>query len=157
MGNSLRPSQSPPAHHKARYWAPLLFLIYINDLPDSMRHSTTRLFADDCLMYRNIRSGRDTELLQQDMDQLQIWEKDWLMNVNASKCQTIHFSRKGNSITKMYTIHGEDLESVDNATYLKASNSTQQQHGAHTATVPPGNQSAPEHSCKGISLAPRGR
>ena len=69
-------------------------------------------------MYRNIRSARDTELLQQDMDQLQIWEKDWLMNFNASKCQTIHFSRKRNSITKMYTIHGEYLDSVDNATYL---------------------------------------
>ena len=97
---------------------PLLFLIYINDLPDSVSHSTTRLFADDCLMYRNIRSARDAELLQQDMDQLQIWEKDWLMNFNASKCQTIHFSRKRNPITKTYTIHGEDLESVDNATYL---------------------------------------
>ena len=47
---------------------PLLFLIYINDLPDSVSHSTTRLFADDCLMYRNIRSARDAELLQQDMD-----------------------------------------------------------------------------------------
>ena len=69
-------------------------------------------------MYRNIRSARDTELLQQDMDQLQIWEKDWLMNFNASKCQTIHFSRKRNPITKTYTIHGEDLVSVDNATYL---------------------------------------
>ena len=86
---------------------PLLFLIYINDLPDTVRHSTTRLFADDCLMYRNIRSARDTELLQQDMDQLQIWEKDWLMNFNASKCQTIHFSRKRNSITKMYTRKSE--------------------------------------------------
>ena len=63
---------------------PLLFLIYINDLPDSVRHSTTRFFTDDCLMYRNIRSARDTELLQQDMDQLQIWEKDWLMNFNVS-------------------------------------------------------------------------
>ena len=97
---------------------PLLFLIYINDLPDSVRHSTTRLFADDYLIYRNIRSARDTELLQQDMDQLQIWEKDWLMNFNTSKCQTIHFSRKRTPITKTYTIHGEDLESVDNATYF---------------------------------------
>ena len=97
---------------------PLLFLIYINDLPDSVRHSTTRLFAADCLMYRNIRSARDTEFLQQDMDQLQIWVKDWLMNFNASNCQTIHFSRKRTSITKMYTIHGEDLESIDSATYF---------------------------------------
>ena len=83
-----------------------------------MRYSTTRLFADDCLMYRNIRSAKDKELLQQEMDHLQIWEKGWLMNFNAPKCQTIHFSRKWNPITKTYAIHGEDLESVDNATYL---------------------------------------
>ena len=32
---------------------PLLFLYHINDLPDSVR-SSVRLFADDCLLYRNI-------------------------------------------------------------------------------------------------------
>jgi hypothetical protein len=34
---------------------PLLFLCHINDLPDSVR-SSVRLFADDCLLYRNIRT-----------------------------------------------------------------------------------------------------
>ena len=63
-------------------------------------------------MYRNVR------LVRQDMDQIQNWEKDWLMNFNASKCQTIHFTRKHKPITERYTIHGEDLESVENATYL---------------------------------------
>ena len=31
---------------------PILFLIYINDLPDCIKHSTIRLFADDCIIYR---------------------------------------------------------------------------------------------------------
>ena len=38
---------------------PLLFLVYINDLPSKVQ-STTRLFADDCLMYRVIKSKDDT-------------------------------------------------------------------------------------------------
>ena len=37
---------------------PLLFLCHINDLPDALK-STVRLFADDCLLYRTIRSIGD--------------------------------------------------------------------------------------------------
>ena len=35
---------------------PILFLIFINDLPDNI-NSTVRLFADDCVLYRNIRGS----------------------------------------------------------------------------------------------------
>ena len=34
---------------------PILFLIFINDLPDNIR-SSVRLFVDDCVLYRNIYS-----------------------------------------------------------------------------------------------------
>ena len=48
---------------------PDLFLLYMNDLPDVAVHSTARLFADDCIIYRSIRSIKnndDTILLQND-------------------------------------------------------------------------------------------
>ena len=51
---------------------PLMFLCHINDLPDTVK-SQVRLFADDCLLYRTIKSQSDHEILQQDLNNLQKW------------------------------------------------------------------------------------
>ena len=50
---------------------PLLFLIYmyINDLPNNI-HSTVCLFADDCVLYREIINQLDSQELQRDLDEL---------------------------------------------------------------------------------------
>jgi hypothetical protein len=45
--------------------------------------STTRLFADDCLLYRRIRTTEDQAILQRDLDNLQQWENNWLMRFNG--------------------------------------------------------------------------
>ena len=44
----------------------LLFLFHINDLP-SIVSSKVRLFADDCLIYRNIKNKQDQITLQKDL------------------------------------------------------------------------------------------
>ena len=49
---------------------PLLFLLYINDLPQKVS-STARLFADDSLLYLKISSPADAAELQRDLDRLQ--------------------------------------------------------------------------------------
>ena len=51
---------------------PILFLAYINDLPELVK-SNVRLFADDCLLHRPIRSSADQLCLQDDLDSLQDW------------------------------------------------------------------------------------
>ena len=57
---------------------PILFLIFINDLPDNIK-SSVRLFADDCVLYRNIHSLQDCLILQEDLDTLGLLEADWQM------------------------------------------------------------------------------
>ena len=49
---------------------PILFLIYINDLPEYIKYSTIRLFADDCILYQPIKSFNESILLQEDINSL---------------------------------------------------------------------------------------
>ena len=48
---------------------PLLFSLYINDIMVGTE-SEIRLFADDCVCYRQFDSTEDTTKLQKDIDQL---------------------------------------------------------------------------------------
>ena len=50
---------------------PLLFLAFINDLPESTKHSDARLFAEDCLFYRHVTSSQDQALLHEDLSALE--------------------------------------------------------------------------------------
>ena len=97
---------------------PLLFLVFINDLPDCVS-SEVRLFADDCLMYRPVRDQADAVALQEDLDHLQVWERTWQMSFNADKCEVLRVTNKRKNIIKTdYTIHGNTLRTVDQAKYL---------------------------------------
>ena len=57
---------------------PLLFLLYINDLPTKIS-STIRLYADDVILYREINSEEDILILQEDLSIIAHWAQEWLM------------------------------------------------------------------------------
>ena len=46
---------------------PHLFILFINDITDSVK-ATSRLFADDCIVYQTITDQRDEESLQKDLN-----------------------------------------------------------------------------------------
>ena len=96
---------------------PLLFLAFINDLPSGML-SNVRLFADDCIVYRDIHSTRDTEILQGDLNKLATWEKDWQMSFNASKCFQMRITHKRKPIQAKYRLGNVTLEEVQHHPYL---------------------------------------
>ena len=89
---------------------PLLFLLFINDLPEYVSHSSVRLFADDCILYREVTSPEDACQLQRDLD--------WLIEFHPLKCQVLHITNKRTPTRSPYTIHGYQLEEVEAAKYL---------------------------------------
>ena len=95
----------------------LLFFVYINDMSEKIS-SSTRLFADYSLVYRIIKSKEDHTLLQEDIDKLQEWERDWLMQFSADKCEVIRITKKRNPLTHDYHINEIKLQKVKNAKYL---------------------------------------
>ena len=61
---------------------PLLFLLYINDLPENIQ-SQVRLFADDTAVYLTVTNMQDSQVLQSDLESLQHWERTWDMEFNS--------------------------------------------------------------------------
>ena len=96
---------------------PLLFLLYLNDIADGVT-SEVRLLADDCIMYRQIDSARDSEDLQKDIDRLCAWEERWQMKFNKAKCYAMHITHKKNPVRTSYQMGDSVLETVTNHTYL---------------------------------------
>lgn len=98
---------------------PLLFLIYINDISHNLTPGTvTRLFADDCVIYRPIRSPVDRQILQSDIDTLQRWAETWQMCFNPKKCNIMHISTRRTCHPHPYFMAGIELESVKEHRYL---------------------------------------
>ena len=71
---------------------PLLFLLYINDLPENIQ-SQVRLFADDTAVYLTVTNMHDSQVLQSDLESLQHWERTCDMEFKQGKCQVTHITR----------------------------------------------------------------
>ena len=72
---------------------PLLFSLYINDISSDIE-SEIRLFADDCVCYREIKDEEDTMKLQSDIDRLGSWSRKWGMRFQPVKCNMKQLTRK---------------------------------------------------------------
>ena len=97
---------------------PALFLVYINDITDNI-NSKIRLFADDCLIYREVKSVEDHQGLQEDLDNLHSWSNTWQMAFNVSKCFTMSVTNaRKNKRSWTYSMGGENMEKVDDTSYL---------------------------------------
>ena len=71
---------------------PLLFLIFVNDLPLWICNSMLLLFADDAKLCRRILSENDEIRLQQDLDKLMEWTRQWCLQLNIEKCKVIRIA-----------------------------------------------------------------
>ena len=71
---------------------PLLFLIFVNDVPTAFCNSTTYLFADDTKIAKKLSTPNDSQDIQDDIDSLLQWCSTWNMALNRDKCVAVRFS-----------------------------------------------------------------
>lgn len=88
---------------------PVLFLVYINDLPDHVK-SNVKIFADDTKLYTRANDSVTREMLQGDIDSLLEWSARWQLPFNVEKCSVLHIG--STNCNHVYTLSGAPLSST---------------------------------------------
>jgi hypothetical protein len=97
---------------------PLLFTYYINDLFSCITSdSSVFLYADDSKIGHCINTLNDCLKLQQNLDNLVKWSKDWGLKFNSSKCVVMSFCKR-NVLEFDYKIDNSTLQRVNSFTDL---------------------------------------
>lgn len=72
---------------------PLLFILAIDDVSLVLKKAKVKIYADDMKLYSTIKSSRDAELLQDDLDRFATWCSDSNLKLNVGKCEFTRFYR----------------------------------------------------------------
>ena len=70
----------------------VVFLTFINNIPNATSFCTARLFADDTKLLKSISNKIQSTLMQQDLDSLAAWCSSWKLSLNTSKYAAMRFS-----------------------------------------------------------------
>ena len=102
---------------------PLLFVVYINDLPDVIdNQSSLYMFADDTKLFREITTVQDNDTLQIDIDEMNDWSLEWQMFYHPDKCHVMKLgTRAASELRDMfvpYELGGHALDVVTSETDL---------------------------------------
>ena len=103
---------------------PLLFLVYINDLPRALKNSTISMHADDTSLCFNSKDlSRLNEALNEDFSHVETWMISNKLSLNVAKTQSMLVSTKArrNALDRsnQVKIHGTELEVVSRIKYLR--------------------------------------
>ena len=79
---------------------PLLFIIYINDLPDNIQ-STCKIFADDTSLFSHVFDKYKSQSeLNNDLQVISNWAFQWEIQMHPDpnkQAQEVYFSKKSNN------------------------------------------------------------
>ena len=74
---------------------PLLFITYINDLPQAVLDSNVSMYADDTsFCYQSLDINKLNEVINNDLEKLQKWLMSNKLSLNAMKTQSMLISTK---------------------------------------------------------------
>ena len=91
---------------------PLLFIIYMNDLPSCVTVSRTLLFVDDTKIYNTVHNSEDISAFQNDLDSASLRSKIYDKCFNPQK--SVHLSINS-KVTTNYKI--ADTQVVTNSSH----------------------------------------
>ena len=89
---------------------PVLFLLYVNDLPDTISSSTIATFADDTKVFQCISCEADSTHLQENLNNINNWSSKSQIMFNHSKCKVQTISRKRKPIMTSYSMGNGQLD-----------------------------------------------
>ena len=89
---------------------PLLFGIFINDLPLSVAHSIPFIYADDTKCLKDIHSSIDIDNLQSDLSNVSSWSSNWKLFFNEAKFIHVRFFAPNLDTPPIYTINNKTIE-----------------------------------------------
>ena len=89
---------------------PLLFLLFVDDMDDSLMSGCLK-FADDTKIFRQVGSENDLSAIQEDIDKLGKWGKDWDMTFNVDKCKVLHLGNRNKDMK--YTLYNSEITTVN--------------------------------------------
>ena len=92
---------------------PILFILFLNDLPSVVSAAKILKFADDTKCYKTVSDGIDAALLQEDIDNIGDWSKANDLGFNPNKLALIHFHRRHSIMDTSYCMHGSEIASRD--------------------------------------------
>ena len=90
---------------------PVLFVAYINDLPDVVECHCS-MYADDTKVYNRVETEEEQQQLQSDINSLVDWADAWQLCFNADKCKVLHLGKQNSRLKYSMRKHGshETLE-----------------------------------------------
>ena len=88
---------------------PVMFGIYVNDLPEGIE-SHINLFADDAKLMRKVENINDCRRLQEDLDRISGWSRTWQMEFNLNKCKVMEFGKSKWRVHGNYKMENFNLE-----------------------------------------------
>lgn len=102
-----------PCVPQGSHLGPLLFSLFINDLPTVVKFSNILMYTDDVKVFLSFNQIMDCKLLQKDLDSLYQWCNINQMALNLKKCKIMRFVRN-TPLTVNYFLGDYQVEIVEN-------------------------------------------
>jgi Reverse transcriptase (RNA-dependent DNA polymerase) len=133
-GACSRPSGVPSGVCQGSVIGPLLFAIFMMELPKALNSSCAQ-YADDSSVYRAVDNFDHVNELQNDLNTVNIWSSNNGMAINAAKSSHLLLSTAHSHTDSQYHINNEPIPKINNVKCLGLNITDDMKWNMHTDCV----------------------